>query len=83
MLVAAVTSPVRLSTWCGRFSRQRTRTACTVDGGMDSFAPIATGPSRCFKGRCTTRRISSCGVRFATRYGRQDLSVMPALTIAA
>ena len=78
-----MTSPVRLSTWCRRFSRHRTRTACTVDAGMPSFAPIATGPSRCFHRRCTTLRTSCCGVRFATRCGREDRSVMPAWPIAA
>lgn len=50
---------------------------------MASFAPIATGPSRCFQRRCTTRRTSCCGVRFATRCGREDLSTMPATPIAA
>jgi hypothetical protein len=66
-----------------RFSRHRTKTACTVEAGIDSREAIANGDSRCFHRRCTILRITTCSVRLGLRSGRLDRSVIPASPIAA
>jgi hypothetical protein len=62
--------------WDSRFNRQRTSTACTVEAGSPSRAPISTGPSRLRHRNATIFFTSRCGVRPGCRCGRLDRSRM-------
>jgi len=45
---------------------------CATEGANPTFAPITTGPMRCFHRRCTTRRTAGTAVRRGQWCGRED-----------
>ena len=58
--------------------RQRTNTACTVEGASPTWGAIWAGPSRWVQRRCTILRTTGAGVRRGLWWGRLDRSVIPA-----
>jgi hypothetical protein len=72
-----------MSMWDKRFSWQRTKTACTVEAGIDSRDAIASGDSRCRQRNSTMRRTTGAAVRLGLWCGRLDRSAIPAAPIAA